>query len=175
MAFATLGLTELAMPISPLLLNGFIGRDFARGATAGKACLENVEIINDVGFGRGAHAIGKENAIEVIEFMLDAAGEQSTHFRRDFITIHAIGVDVYCFGTHDGAVKAGKAQAALFSFFGTLGGTNDRIDEDELFTFVGRSLEVDDEEPDGKVYLIGSESNSLGGVHEIKHLPHNGT
>lgn len=114
--------------------------------------------------------VQKENAVQVVDFVLEGAGEE--FFAGDFkgVAFDILGLDGDVGGAADIFAEAGDGQAALFADLLALLLGNLGVDQDEAGggVFAGRG--IDDGELPADVDLGGGKADAAGGIHGFKHV-----
>lgn len=151
--------------------DGFVVWQFARFTFALKSNLEFVQFGSNGDFSCLRKFVGKQDAVEVIDFVLDGTSEESVERRLEQLAVQVVGLDVNGVWTLYRAVDPGHAKATFLFLIHALGFADDRIDEDVFFAFFRVGGKVDDENPQWQVNLIGCKADSSRLVHQRKHLP----
>lgn len=130
--------------------------------------------------GHLGHLVEDEDALEVIELVLDAAGEEAAGAEFEAFAVFVGGFDGDDGRTEDVAADVGETEAPFFVGFGrAFEGEELGIDEDHCVgggawrigirrIFVA-GWDVEHEEGDGEADLRGGEADSVGVVHEFDH------
>lgn len=119
---------------------------------------------------QGTHSIDQEQTIEMIQFMLDGAGEQTFRLQR---YVSALPIQT----SHEnfpGALYRGKisgyAEAPLFGFDDPFSLDDHRIDENDERRTAFPHAQIDDAELLRNTDLICRQSNAMNGLHRLDHI-----
>src|SRR5579859_1527583 len=117
-----------------------------------------------------AEMLDEENAVEVVDFMAEGAGEQI--FAADLEGL-ALGV-LRFYGdelrSNDVATKPGNREAAFFLAFFTFSVNDFGIGENDFRLGIFSAGDIDDSHAQGHADLRGSQADALSGVHGGKHI-----
>ncbi len=111
-------------------------------------------------------AVGEEDAVEVVDFVLEDAGEPAFGGDFDCLATHVLTFDHDFCGAPD--IVAGVARDAETAFaakFLAFGFRNFGVEHSNLAIFI-----FGDEDADGLSDLWSGEADALGGVHGIEHV-----
>lgn len=150
---------------------GFLGQGFDGGVEGAAG-----------GFG---HAVDEEGAVEVVDFVLDAAGEEFVAEEGVGLGVEVLVGDFDGVGAGDVAADVGEGEAAFLD--DVVVGFEDGdfgVDENEGHEEVegegavveeplgvfGEFFDFDDAELDGLADLLGGEADAAGGVHGFEHV-----
>jgi hypothetical protein len=114
---------------------------------------------------QNAQVVDEKFSVEMVDLVLQAAGEQSG--RSDFLRISVLiqGVNDNALGALDFAVDLRNGKAAFFGFGGSF-----TLDDTRIYNREPLSLDIHDGDSFGATDLRRRESNSLGCVHRIEHI-----
>ncbi len=155
---------------------------FLRGAGL---FFERLEVGFDAGEGVLVHAVDEEDAVEVVGFVLNAAGEEAVATEGVGDAVFVVVTDADFGGAHDIAANVGKGEAAFFVGVGFVGlggelGVDERHRHEEVerrdgaVEFPGEIAfgvaEVHDAELESAPDLLGGEADAVGIVHRVHHI-----
>jgi hypothetical protein len=134
----------------------------------------------------GVHAVDEEDALDVVEFVLDDAGEQAGGFEDMREALHVLVAQADGDGADDVAAYFGEGEAAFVNTVGWAGqvfdlGVGDGEGEEEgggdgfavevgVGGLGGAVLEVGNEEVEGAADLLGGEADAFLGEHGFVHV-----
>lgn len=166
---------------------GWGGGDLGSGGVGGGFGLvgQGFEVAVEAGAGAFGHAVDEEGAVEVIDLVLDAAGEEAV---ADEVVGDAVLIlvgDLDFVGAGDIAADVGEGKAALligvlFRREGFDHGVGDDHGHEEFAGRVGAvefpvevevgEAEIDHAELEGLADLLSGEADALGVVHGLDHV-----
>lgn len=73
-------------------------------------------------------------------------------------------------GASDGVVELGKAEAPFFGDGAAFGGREHRVEEDHFIALPFFAGEINDEQAEREIDLVGGQADASGLVHQIKHF-----
>ncbi len=118
----------------------------------------------------GADAIDEQDAVEVIHLVLDGAGEKAVGVDDALAAVAVEAADREGFGTADGGMKAGDAEAAFFDELHAFTSHEFRIDEDDALAGYPADGEIDHEDPIRRADLRRRETDAGGRVDGVEHV-----
>jgi len=146
--------------------------------------LEFFQFASQTRLGGGVHAIDKENSVQVIEFVLQGAGEEAGRDKVEFPSIEMIGADGDRGGPADGRLDLWKAETTFSAGDFPRGLAEDRVEEDQGHPLV-EVLQLPIDEEFGRLFtgadvhhrqlnraphLLGRQANAVGDVHGLHHV-----
>ena len=165
----------MGFPGFELLLDGF---DWREGADFELALEQGFKIGHgrEEFFLRGVgHAVGEEDAVEMVGLVLDGAGGQFVDGDLEPLAFEVECLDDDFLGPADIAVELGEREAAFFAGLGSFAADDLGVDEDDLFVFLGDfARKVDDEQAQGEADLVGGQANAFVFVHQLEHAADDG-
>ena len=93
---------------------------------------------------QGTKVIDKQDAVKMIDFVFESAGEQFLALDLDGLSFFVLRSDCDLVGARYGLAKAGKTEATFFAGLPAIAGKNFGIDDDDLLGFVFADTDVDD-------------------------------
>ena len=94
-----------------VLLDGGLRFSFLQHSLAAQGVQRGLNLF----FGGASHPVDEEDAVQVIGFVLDDAGEQAIATEFCDGTVGMDCIHVHCFGAKDGAVDFGEAEASFLA------------------------------------------------------------
>ena len=146
--------------------------------------LQFLELPGKTDTGGGGHAVGKENAVEMIHFMLQRAGEEAGAIEGNRVAREILRMN----GDPRRPANIGgdfrDAQATFDTHFFTLRMGDFGVDENERHVGADIGGEAGEEQTRGPVavtdinhgelhgpaHLLGGETDAVGGVHGFQHI-----
>src|SRR5262245_29659705 len=114
--------------------------------------------------------IEKQEPVEMVELVLQRAGEQVRPFDGVWGTGPIEGAHDDARGTRDGRVEAGHAEAPFFLELHPFALDEFRVDEREQLAAALAQAEIDHRDPERDAHLWGSQPNSRRRVHRLNHV-----
>jgi len=115
----------------------------------------------------GGHFVEQEDAVEVVEFVLDGAGGQSGDFGDVLAAFEVLVTDLDASGAGNLDEDAGEAEAAFLTGDGLVAFEDEGVDHGDVAFLRGR--QVDDAEAEGEADLCGGETDAVGALHGGEH------
>ncbi len=146
--------------------------------------MEFFEFTGQTRLGGGIHAINKESSVQVVELVLQGAGEEAGGDKVEFPAIEMIGADSDRRGPADGGLDFWKAEAAFGAGDFPRGLAEDRVKQDQGHPLVEvLRLPVDEEfrrlftgadihysQLNRATHLLRGQAHAVGDVHGLDHV-----
>ncbi len=124
---------------------------------------------DDVPFQR-AEVIDEENAVQVIDFVLEGAGQKLLTGKLDALAVLILRFhDLPC-GAGNGLAETGDAEATFFAGLLSFAEDDFRIDDDDLVGLVFAQADVDDRDLLAEPDLRSGQPDAFGGIHRLEHI-----
>src|ERR1019366_392327 len=113
---------------------------------------------------QGAHAEDEQHAVEVVDLMLETAGEQFRTVHLEPLSMRVLGANAHLGGANYLLVNLREAEAAFLLILLAFAQNNLGVDEHQLVLGLLAHAQVDDRQALGYVHLRRGESDALRGI-----------
>ena len=90
--------------------------------------------------------VDEQNAVEMVDFVLDDPGQKALDFEIDFLSVHGVRVDLDGFVAFDQTVETGQRQAAFLGFDRAGCLLDHRVEENEFLARLFFASRIGDKE-----------------------------
>src|SRR5579862_4051345 len=118
----------------------------------------------------GAHATEEEDAVEVIDLVLESACEEFDALYLEPVTVDVLRANDYLCGAGYLLANLREAEAALFFILLAFAEDDLGIDENDLLFGALLEAEIDDGDAPGDTDLRSGEADALRCVHRLEHV-----